>query len=34
MKAIAQDRYGGADALELRDIDRPAPGAGPGPAFR
>jgi NADPH:quinone reductase-like Zn-dependent oxidoreductase len=28
MKAIAQDRYGGADVLELRDVDSPAPGAG------
>ena len=25
MKAIAQDRYGDVDVLELRDIDRPAP---------
>lgn len=28
MKAIVQDRYGPADVLELRDIDRPAAGAG------
>jgi NADPH:quinone reductase-like Zn-dependent oxidoreductase len=26
MKAIVQDRYGGPDVLELRDIDRPVPG--------
>jgi NADPH:quinone reductase-like Zn-dependent oxidoreductase len=26
MKAIAQDRYGAPDALELRDVDRPAVG--------
>lgn len=26
MKAITQDRYGSADVLELRDIDRPAAG--------
>ena len=25
MKAIVQDRYGGVDVLELRDIDRPVP---------
>lgn len=25
MKAMVQDRYGSADVLELRDIDRPAP---------
>ncbi len=25
MEAIVQDRYGGVDALELRDIDRPVP---------
>ena len=25
MKAITQDRYGGPDVLEFRDIDRPAP---------
>jgi NADPH:quinone reductase-like Zn-dependent oxidoreductase len=25
MKAIVQDRYGGAEVLELRDIDRPVP---------
>jgi NADPH:quinone reductase-like Zn-dependent oxidoreductase len=28
MKAIVQDRYGGPDVLELRDIDRPVPGDG------
>jgi len=28
MKAIVQDRYGPPSALELRDIDRPVPGAG------
>jgi NADPH:quinone reductase-like Zn-dependent oxidoreductase len=28
MKAIVQDVYGSADVLELRDVDRPAPGAG------
>jgi NADPH:quinone reductase-like Zn-dependent oxidoreductase len=28
MKAIAQDRYGDADVLTLRDIDLPKPGAG------
>ena len=28
MKAIVQDRYGSADVLELREIDRPAPGKG------
>src|SRR5437763_14622490 len=28
MKAIVQDVYGSADVLELRDIDRPAPGEG------
>jgi NADPH:quinone reductase-like Zn-dependent oxidoreductase len=27
MKAIVQDRYGSADALELRDIDQPTIGA-------
>ena len=27
MKAIVQDRYGGLDVLELRDIDRPVPKA-------
>jgi NADPH:quinone reductase-like Zn-dependent oxidoreductase len=27
MKAIARDRYGDVDVLELRDIDRPAPKA-------
>jgi NADPH:quinone reductase-like Zn-dependent oxidoreductase len=26
MKAIVQDKYGSADVLELRDIDKPAPG--------
>ncbi|GAA3933381.1 NAD(P)-dependent alcohol dehydrogenase [Actinoplanes auranticolor] len=26
MKAIAQDRYGSADVLELRDVDPPSPG--------
>ena len=28
MKALTQDRYGTADVLELRDIERPRPGAG------
>src|SRR5688572_7217123 len=28
MKAIAQDRYGEADVLELRDVEQPKPGAG------
>ena len=28
MKAIAQNRYGDADVLTLRDIDPPKPGAG------
>jgi NADPH:quinone reductase-like Zn-dependent oxidoreductase len=28
MKAVAQDRYGSPDVLELRDIDKPVPGAG------
>lgn len=28
MKAIVQDRYGCADSLELREIDRPEPGPG------
>ncbi|MGC9539562.1 NAD(P)-dependent alcohol dehydrogenase [Streptomyces sp. UG1] len=28
MKAVVQDRYGSADELEYRDIDRPVPGAG------
>jgi NADPH:quinone reductase-like Zn-dependent oxidoreductase len=28
MKAIVQDRYGSADVLELRDIDKPTPKAG------
>jgi NADPH:quinone reductase-like Zn-dependent oxidoreductase len=27
MKAIVQDRYGGLDVLELRDVDRPVPKA-------
>ncbi|WP_217215214.1 NAD(P)-dependent alcohol dehydrogenase [Streptomyces sp. AC550_RSS872] len=27
MKAVMQDRYGSADVLEFRDIDRPEPGA-------
>jgi NADPH:quinone reductase-like Zn-dependent oxidoreductase len=27
MKAIVQDRYGSADVLELREIERPRPGA-------
>jgi NADPH:quinone reductase-like Zn-dependent oxidoreductase len=26
MKAVVQDRYGSADVLELRDIDKPEPG--------
>jgi len=26
VKAIAQDRYGAPDALELRDVDRPVVG--------
>lgn len=26
MKAIVQDRYGSADVLELRDVDKPVPG--------
>jgi NADPH:quinone reductase-like Zn-dependent oxidoreductase len=26
MKAIVQDRYGSADVLQLRDVDRPVPG--------
>jgi len=26
MKAILQERYGGLDVLELREIDRPVPG--------
>jgi NADPH:quinone reductase-like Zn-dependent oxidoreductase len=25
MKAIVQDRYGGAEVLEFREIDQPAP---------
>ncbi|MFD4668939.1 NAD(P)-dependent alcohol dehydrogenase [Lentzea sp. NPDC058450] len=28
MKAIVQDRYGSADVLELREVERPVPGAG------
>jgi NADPH:quinone reductase-like Zn-dependent oxidoreductase len=28
MKAIVQERYGNADALQFRDIDRPTPGSG------
>lgn len=28
MKAVVQDRYGSADTLEFKDIDRPEPGAG------
>ncbi|MCD7442548.1 NAD(P)-dependent alcohol dehydrogenase [Streptomyces lincolnensis] len=28
MKAVVQDRYGSADTLEFRDVDRPVPGAG------
>ncbi|MFD4639901.1 NAD(P)-dependent alcohol dehydrogenase [Lentzea sp. NPDC058436] len=28
MKAIVQDRYGSADVLELREVDRPVPAAG------
>jgi NADPH:quinone reductase-like Zn-dependent oxidoreductase len=28
MKALVQDRYGSAAALEFRDIDQPAPGPG------
>jgi NADPH:quinone reductase-like Zn-dependent oxidoreductase len=28
VKALVQDRYGNPDVLELRDIARPAPGAG------
>jgi NADPH:quinone reductase-like Zn-dependent oxidoreductase len=28
MKAIVQDRYGSADVLQLRDVDRPVPGDG------
>ncbi|GII79534.1 NADPH:quinone reductase [Sphaerisporangium rufum] len=28
MKAIVQDRYGAAEVLRLRDIDRPVPGDG------
>ncbi|WP_030322929.1 NAD(P)-dependent alcohol dehydrogenase [Streptomyces sp. NRRL B-3229] len=28
MKAVVQDRYGSADTLELKEVDRPVPGAG------
>ncbi|MBC2902310.1 NAD(P)-dependent alcohol dehydrogenase [Streptomyces cupreus] len=28
MKAVVQDRYGSADVLEFRDIERPVPGPG------
>jgi len=28
MRAIVHTRYGGPDALELRDVDRPSPGPG------
>lgn len=28
MKAIVQDRYGSSDVLELREVERPVPGAG------
>ncbi|CAM5709158.1 NAD(P)-dependent alcohol dehydrogenase [Streptomyces griseorubiginosus] len=28
MKAVVQDGYGSADTLELREVDRPVPGAG------
>src|SRR5690242_5704457 len=28
MKALTQDRYGTADVLQLRDIERPTPGVG------
>ncbi|MDT7783540.1 MAG: hypothetical protein QOF58_1959 [Pseudonocardiales bacterium] len=28
MKAIVQDRYGSADVLELREVERPVPAAG------
>jgi NADPH:quinone reductase-like Zn-dependent oxidoreductase len=28
MKAVAQDRYGSPDVLELRDVDKPVPAAG------
>jgi NADPH:quinone reductase-like Zn-dependent oxidoreductase len=28
MKALTQDRYGSADVLELRDLERPDPGEG------
>ena len=28
MRAVVQTKYGGREALELREVDRPAPGAG------
>ncbi|MFF7047421.1 NAD(P)-dependent alcohol dehydrogenase [Streptomyces griseorubiginosus] len=28
MKAVVQDRYGSVDTLEVREVDRPVPGAG------
>ncbi|MFF7275501.1 zinc-binding dehydrogenase [Streptomyces griseorubiginosus] len=28
MKAVVQDRYGSVDTLELREVERPVPGAG------
>src|SRR5690348_3943141 len=28
MKALTQDRYGTADVLKLRDLERPSPGEG------
>src|SRR3954451_16527051 len=28
MKAIVQDRFGSADVLELREVDKPVPGNG------
>jgi len=31
MRAILQDRYGSADVLQLREIDRPVPGEGQVP---
>ena len=36
MKALTQDRYGTADVLEFRDIERPTPAqrTGPGPRRR
>jgi NADPH:quinone reductase-like Zn-dependent oxidoreductase len=27
MKAVVQDRYGSADTLELREVERPVPAA-------